>query len=70
MSTTLNICYQITSGIHIALQSSYIRAFLKEYTQENGSVVTLEKQDYQNLSRIDFSFGLYYSFWHRKENLR
>jgi hypothetical protein len=70
MSTTLNICYQITPGLHIALQSSYIRAFLKEYTQENGSVVTLEKQDYQNLSRIDFSFGIYYSFWHRKENLR
>jgi len=68
--TSLSVSYQILPSIHIGLQGSYIRAFLKEYTEENGTEVKLEKQDYQNLSRIDFSFGLCYSFYKRKDNKR
>ena len=68
MSTSLSISYQIIRNLHIGLNGSYIRAFLKEYTKENGSVVKLEKQDYQNISRMDLSFGIFYSFWRRKGN--
>jgi hypothetical protein len=68
LSTSLSISYQISPNFHLGLQGCYIRAFLKEYTEENGSQVKLEEQDYQNLSRVDLSLGLFYTFWRRKGN--
>ncbi|MFZ4546399.1 MAG: hypothetical protein ACOYN4_03135 [Bacteroidales bacterium] len=70
LSTSLSVSYQILPNIHLGLHGTYIRAFLKEYTKENGSQVKLEEQDYQNLSRIDLSFGVFYTFWRKKDNLR
>jgi hypothetical protein len=68
LSTSLSVGYQIFPNVNLGLQGTYIRAFLKEYTQDNGSQVKLEEQDYQNLSRIDLSLGLFYTFWRRKDN--
>jgi hypothetical protein len=65
LSTSLRISYEVINNIQIALQCGYIHAFLKEFTQDNGTtqqVITLEKENYQNISRLDFSFGLFYTF--------
>jgi len=68
LSTSLSFSYELFTNFHLGLQGSYIRAFLKEYTEENGSQVKLEEQDYQNLSRIDLSLGIFYTFWRREDN--
>ena len=65
LSSNLGINYQVSSNLSATIQGNYIRAFLKEFTQDNGSskeVIKLEKKDYQNISRIDLSFGLSYTF--------
>ena len=65
LSTSLGISYQIIPNLSLGFQGNYIRAFLKEFTQDNGNseeVIELEEKDYQNISRIDFSFGLFYTF--------
>jgi opacity protein-like surface antigen len=65
LSTSLGISYQIIPNLSLEFQGNYIRAFLKEFTQDNGSsveVIELEEKDYQNISRIDFSFGIFYTF--------
>jgi hypothetical protein len=63
--TSLNLSYQVLPNLSIGLQGSYIRAFLKEFTQDDGTtqqVIKLEKENYQNISRIDYSFGIFYTF--------
>jgi hypothetical protein len=65
LSTSLGISYQIIPNLSLGFQGNYIRAFLKEFTQDNGNseeVIELEEKDYQNISRIDFSFGIFYTF--------
>ncbi len=65
LSSSLRVNYEIIPSLSIGLQGSYIHAFLKEFTQDNGStqeVVTLDKSEYQNISRFDFSFGIFYTF--------
>lgn len=64
LSTSLAVSYQIIPSLSFGLQTSYIHAFLKEFTQDNGTsqqVVRLEKENYQNISRLDFSFGIFYT---------
>jgi len=65
VATSLRISYEVIPNLNIALQGNYTHAFLKEFTQDDGStqqVITLEKENFQNISRIDFSFGLFYTF--------
>jgi hypothetical protein len=65
LATTLRASCNILSGLSIGLQGNYTRAFLKEFTKDDGSsqqVVKLEKENYQNLSRIDLSLVLMYTF--------
>lgn len=65
LSASLKVNYEIIPTLSIGLQGSYIHAFLKEFTQDDGTtqqVIKLEKANYQNISRIDFSFGLFYTF--------
>ena len=65
LSTSLGISYQVIPNLSLEFQGNYIRAFLKKFTQDNGSsqeVIELEEKDYQNISRIDFSFGIFYTF--------
>ena len=65
LSTSLRVSYEVTHNLSINLQGSYIRAYLKKFTQDNGTtqqVIKLDKKYYQNISRIDFSFGLFYTF--------
>jgi hypothetical protein len=65
LSTSLRMSYEVLKNLHIALQCGYIHAFLKEFTQDNGTTrqtITLDKQNYQNISRLDYSFGLFYTF--------
>ena len=68
LSASLRISYEILPYLGISLQGSYIHAFLKKYTMDDGNsqqVVELEKKDYQNISRLDYSLGIFYTF-HRK----
>lgn len=65
LSTSLRISYEVFKNLHAALQCGYIHAFLKEFTQDNGTsqqTIKLDKQNYQNISRLDYSFGLFYTF--------
>jgi hypothetical protein len=65
ISTSLRISYEVFHNLHVALQCGYIHAFLKEFTQDNGTTqqtIKLDKQNYQNISRLDYSFGLFYTF--------
>jgi len=65
LSTSLRVTYEVIQNINISVQTNYIHAFLKEFTQDNGTneeVIVLEEKDYQNISRVDFSFGIYYTF--------
>lgn len=64
LSTSLRVTYQVIPNLHIGIQANYLRAFLKGYTKDNGTTVEKEKFDeenYQNLSRFDFSFGVFYT---------
>lgn len=65
LSTSLRVSYEVIPNLNIALQGSYIHALLKEFTQDDGStqqVIKLEEQYYQNISHIDLSFGIFYTF--------
>ena len=65
LSTSFRISYEVIPNLNVALQAGYIRAFLKKFTQDDGStekVVVLAEENYQNLSRYDLSFGLFYTF--------
>jgi hypothetical protein len=65
LSTSLRVNYEIIPNLSIGLQGSYIHALLKEFTQDDGSsqqTVKLEEENYQNISHIDLSFGIYYTF--------
>jgi hypothetical protein len=65
IETSLRISYEVLPNLNISLQGSYIHAFLKEFTQDDGSthqVIKLEEENFQNISRIDFSFGIFYTF--------
>lgn len=61
----LRLNYQIIKNLNLEIQGSYIRAFLSQYTQDNGitkDIVKFGKGDYLNISRRDFSFGVFYTF--------
>jgi len=65
LSTSLRVSYEVIPNLSVGLQGSYIHAFLKEFTRDDGTtqqVIKLEKANYQNISRIDFSFCLFYTF--------
>jgi hypothetical protein len=65
LSTTLNVAYEVLPNLSIGFQASYIRAFLKEFTQDDGNtqqVIKLDEENYQNISRMDYSFGIFYTF--------
>jgi len=65
ISSSLRLSYELIPNLTIGVQTSYIQAILREYTQDNGSSqqqVTLKEEDYQNISRLDFSFGIFYVF--------
>jgi hypothetical protein len=65
LSTSLRANYEIFPNLSIGLQGSYVQALLKEFTQDDGSsqqTVKLEEENYQNISHIDLSFGIYYTF--------
>ena len=65
LSAMLRISYEIIPNLGIDLQGNYIHAFLKEFTQDDGTgqqVIKLDKANYQNISRFDFSFGVFYTF--------
>jgi len=65
LSTSLLVGYEVIKNLSIGIQCSYIHAYLKEFTQDSGTtqeVIELEAKDYQNISRLDFSFGIIYSF--------
>jgi len=50
--------------LHLGFQGNYLHAFLKGYTKDNGTVVekeTFAEEDYKNLSRWDYSFGVFYT---------
>jgi len=63
--SSLRVSYEVFPNLNFAFQTNYIHAFLKEFTQDNGTteeLITLKEEDYQNISRFDFSFGLFYTF--------
>lgn len=63
--TSLRVSYEIIPNFSVGLQGSFIHAFLKEFTTDDGTtqkVITLDKAEYQNISRFDFSFGIFYTF--------
>lgn len=65
VSTSVRISYEIVPNLNLGVQTSYIHAFLKKITQDDGTteeVILLDKKDYQNISRFDFSFGIFYTF--------
>jgi len=65
LSSTLRVSYEILPNLSVGIQGSYIHALLKKFTQDDGNtqkVVKLEEQYYQNISHIDLSFGIFYTF--------
>lgn len=65
LSAMFRVNYQIVPRLSIALEGNYIHAFLKEFTRDNGiteEVIKLDKENYQNISRLEFSFGMFYTF--------
>ena len=65
IETSLRISYEVLPNLNIGMQGSYIHAFLKEFTQDDGTtqqVIKLEDENFQNISRIDLSFGIFYTF--------
>lgn len=72
LSTSLLIGYNVIPHLNIAFQTNYVHAFLKEITQDNGTtqeVVKFEKKDYQNISRLDFSFGIFFTISPKSKKL-
>lgn len=68
LSTSLRASYEVIPNLSISIQGSYIYALLKGFTQDDGTTqqeITLEEANYQNISRIDLTFGIFYTF-HRK----
>jgi len=68
LSTSFRATYEVIPNLHLGFQTGYVRAFLKGYTKDNGTTVekeSFDEQDYQNLSRFDFSIGVYYTFRHK-----
>jgi hypothetical protein len=69
LSTSLFIGYEVFPNLNIGIQTSYIHAFLKEFTSDNGTtqeVIKLEEENYQNISRFDFSLGVFYTLRWKK----
>jgi len=65
LSSSLRVSYEVIPNLSVGLQGSYIHAFLKEFTKNDGTtqeVIALDKAEYQNISRFDFSFGIFYTF--------
>jgi len=65
LSTSLRVSYELIPNLNIGLQGSYIYSILKGFTQDDGSAtqeITLEEENYQNISRLDISFGIFYTF--------
>ncbi len=65
LSSSLRVSYDVFRGVSIGLQGNYIHAFLKEFTKDDGNtqeVITLDKAEYQNISRFDFSVAIFYTF--------
>jgi hypothetical protein len=65
LSTSLRVSYEVIPNLSLSIQGSYIYALLKGFTQDDGTTqqeITLEKANYQNISRIDLSFGIFYTF--------
>jgi hypothetical protein len=65
LSACLRLNYQIIKNLNLEIQASYIRAYLSHYTQDNGTskdIVKFDKGNYLNISRRDFSFGVFYTF--------
>lgn len=68
ISSSLRISYELIPNLTLGVQTSYIQAILKEFIQDSGGTqqqVTLKEEDYQNISRLDFSFGIFYTL-HQK----
>lgn len=71
-SISLRVTYEVFRNLHIGIQGNYLHAFLKGYTKDNGTVEekeTFNEEDYKNLSRLDFSFGVFYSLQRKNEKL-
>ena len=69
LSTSLRVSYQVIPNLLIGLQGNYLRAFLKEYTKDDGTTTekeTFAKENYHSLSRFDFSFGIFFTLLPRK----
>jgi hypothetical protein len=69
LSVSLRFTYQVIPNLQIGLQGNYLRALLKGYTKDDGTTQekeTFDKEEYQNLSRLDFSFGVFYTLQGRK----
>ncbi len=65
LATSLRVSYEVIPNLSIGVEGNYTHAFLKKFTQDDGTsqqVIKLEKKDYQNISRLDFSFGIFYTF--------
>lgn len=65
LSSSLSINYEVIPDLSIAMQGNYVYALLKGFTQDDGTTkqeISLEKANYQNISRIDLSFGIFYTF--------
>jgi hypothetical protein len=65
ITTSLRISYEIFPNLSIALQSGYTHAFLRKIITDDGSSeqeYELEKKDYQNISRLDYGLGVFYTF--------
>lgn len=65
LCTSLQVSYEVIPSLSIGIQGSYIYALLKGFTQDDGTTqqeINLEEANYQNISRIDLSFGIFYTF--------
>lgn len=65
LSSSFRISYQVIPNLSIAIQGSYIYSLLKCFRQDNGTTkqeITPDKENFQNISRIYLSFGIFYTF--------
>lgn len=63
-SASMRVSYQVIPNLNIGLQVNYLHALLKGYTKDNGTTQeeeVFDRENYRNLSRCDFSFGVYYT---------
>ncbi len=70
ISASLRVTYQVIPNLSVGLQGNYLHAFLKGYTKDNGTTKEKEsfaKEDYHNLSRLDFSAGIFYTIQFQKK---